>query len=816
MSYNTAHSPFGFLLQQGIMVLYTIIFLTISVALIFMVAESLSRRAFGHHMQFWRLFNPQFASTYTVLGSTLSGYILVPMMLCYTVLFYVFTMNWLGWWNPSQALFNPNILATYFPWLESISLSLQAGFLEECLFRAIPLASAALLGTYFGKRSWWIAGAFILQAFVFGAAHANYPAQPAYARLVELLADSALFGGIYLWLGLLPAIITHFIYDVFWFALPIFISTAPGALANKIIIVLLALIPLFIVLYARIKEGSWHYLQPSMLNESWRPLEQKVEIKKEFEPIQTIHVKKTTIYGICVLGILGLAAWVLTERFTDDAPRFSISKVTAHQKSKELSQEKKIDLSAWYPLVFPFVHYNSQADLQKQHRFIWQEGGKKIYNQLIGAYLTPPHWITRLVKFDGPIMERAEEHQIYLKPDGSFLRYTHTLPETRPGASLSKKDAQKLALATIADQFGSTPAQLHEVSAVSEKQPERLDWVLTYSSTTDYPLAKGEARIMVKLGGDQVIDAYRYIHVPEKWERNEENRLLFANIINQLCKLFIYLIAMIGAVIAFLSWRIGNPLSFLGLFGIFTTIFLFELINSWPAVLANFNTSQPFYDQIFRSFTIAPIFLTLRAAALAVMFGFVTQTYTRYRVASLWASIPTGMALGALLAGMQSIIISVIPPLEPLWANFTPMRFLLPFTAGVNSMILNYFSLTILLLLCIICMNKITHYGQQRILLGAFISLLAGYIGAGLLFADNLSLFGASGFFFALLFYGSYYALLRFDRAIIPITTATYLILENVQEFFFNGYPAAALVTISSSIVLALIALIWAKKLQKS
>ena len=202
--------------------------------------------------------------------------------------------------------------------------------------------------------------------------------------------------------------------------------------------------------------------------------------------------------------------------------------------------------------------------------------------------------------------------------------------------------------------------------------------------------------------------------------------------------------------------------------------------------------------------------------ALAVMFGFVTQTYTRYRVASLWASIPTGMALGALLAGMQSIIISVIPPLEPLWANFTPMRFLLPFTAGVNSMILNYFSLTILLLLCIICMNKITHYGQQRILLGAFISLLAGYIGAGLLFADNLSLFGASGFFFALLFYGSYYALLRFDRAIIPITTATYLILENVQEFFFNGYPAAALVTISSSIVLALIALIWAKKLQKS
>ena len=80
------------------------------------------------------------------------------------------------------------MLAAYFPWLSSIAISLQAGFWEECLFRAIPTAGAALLGQRYGRSRLWIAGAFLLQMIIFGAAHANYPAQPAYARVVELLA----------------------------------------------------------------------------------------------------------------------------------------------------------------------------------------------------------------------------------------------------------------------------------------------------------------------------------------------------------------------------------------------------------------------------------------------------------------------------------------------------------------------------------------------------------------------------------------------------------------------------------------------------
>jgi membrane protease YdiL (CAAX protease family) len=53
------------------------------------------------------------------------------------------------------------------------------GFWEEALFRAVPIAGAALIGDRFGKRNLFIAVAFVVQAIIFGAGHAPYPNQPA-------------------------------------------------------------------------------------------------------------------------------------------------------------------------------------------------------------------------------------------------------------------------------------------------------------------------------------------------------------------------------------------------------------------------------------------------------------------------------------------------------------------------------------------------------------------------------------------------------------------------------------------------------------
>ena len=114
-----------------------------------------------------------------------------------------------------------------FPWLPPIAQSLQAGFWEECLFRAVPLAGAALLGDRFGSRKGFLAAGFVLGSY-FWRRTRHYPSQPAYARVVELIIPSFVFGGLYLTFGLLPAIISHFTFDVVWFSIPLFVSTASG------------------------------------------------------------------------------------------------------------------------------------------------------------------------------------------------------------------------------------------------------------------------------------------------------------------------------------------------------------------------------------------------------------------------------------------------------------------------------------------------------------------------------------------------------------------------------------------------------------
>ena len=140
------------------------------------------------------------------------------------------------------------MLATYAPWLSAIANSFQAGFWEEALFRAVPLAGAALIGDRIGHRRACLVAGFVIQAIVFGAGHAPYPNQPAFARPVELIVPSIGFGLLYVYFGLLPGIILHFAFDVVWFALPIFMASAPGIWFDRMMILALTLVPLWIVL----------------------------------------------------------------------------------------------------------------------------------------------------------------------------------------------------------------------------------------------------------------------------------------------------------------------------------------------------------------------------------------------------------------------------------------------------------------------------------------------------------------------------------------------------------------------------------------
>jgi len=812
MHYHTALSLHAFLIQLcfnfGISFFIQAFFLS----MIIMAAENLTRQAFGHQPQLWTVWSLHNASSYTVLGRTIGAYLLVGFNIAYVIGFYLFTTRYLNWWTPSELLFDPNILATYVPWFSPLAQSLNAGFIEECLFRAIPLAGAALLGNRFGKKNIWITVALIAQAIVFGAAHANYPTQPAYARLIELIFPSLLWGGIYLKFGLLSVIIMHTVYDVIWFSIPIFVSTAPQTMLYKALIIIACLIPLIITLYARIKNGCWTVFNNNDLNAQWQPT---VHAKKEESLFvdETIHTISPTIQKfIMVFGKIALALWLISTPFSHDGKRIEQSRNEALQQAQIFLHHKNIILeSPWRAL--PFVSSPLTSASHIEHTFIWKEGKKELYHQLLNTYLQPAHWNVRYAQFEGDIIERAEEHIIKLYP--TLTRYVHLLPESRSMQSLSKEDARVIALAALQEQFNLTADQVTEVSALETQLPERKSWNFTFADPKSYPLSIGQARIYIFIDGNEVTDTKRFIHVPEEWQRNELNNQQKSNLAERFIGLLTILLLIL---LLFIAYNQSTSSTTHFSFRLFIRLWLFLLIiciahqiNTWLLVISQCTTSQPLANQIFTSIGSMLIMMFIKATSSAALITYIMGYKNKYQLPKRPVTIITGLSIGIIFAALKSLAETVIIKAAPLWPDYTVMNSYMPLLLSLTLCISTYISVTIGCSLVCMIINRATNYWRKN---KAFTVLFL--IALGLCFVDlpslsALPLWIVTGIVLGAIFAVLYHFVLRYDIALIPLATGSSLILSTVQQGLFNAYPAAPIMAAMNVAVIAVMSAWWFK-----
>ncbi|GAB5356880.1 hypothetical protein AAMO2058_000326500 [Amorphochlora amoebiformis] len=272
MNYDTALSPASFRAQAALTIVTSTVLYALILWLSVMAAEGLTRKSYPNQLQLWSI-----PSTLSVLCSrevvsdVFLGYLLVPVMFAYEVSFYFLNQELFGWWTPSSPLVDPNITASYLPFLSPIAMALFAGYWEEALFRAVPLAGARSVFKKSRYSRFWDCVAMGVQAIIFGAAHANYPAQPSYARLVELILPSLLFGALFVYRGLVPGVIMHFIYDLVWMGLPIFLSIHPTAILHRIILTCLGSLPLLLPISLSLLKPNTINPLSSYLNSSWTP-----------------------------------------------------------------------------------------------------------------------------------------------------------------------------------------------------------------------------------------------------------------------------------------------------------------------------------------------------------------------------------------------------------------------------------------------------------------------------------------------------------------------------------------------------------------
>ncbi len=616
MGYDTAVSVGLFLTQQWIAALGLFLGGGLVLAIIFAAAEGLTRRAMPTEPRLWRLWSPGVANTPSVLGRTLGGYLLAAVEVGFVVAFYTFAMRREGWWVPSDTLVQPDLVATYLPSLTAISGSLMAGFWEEALFRAVPLAAAILIGHRFGWKGILVAVALVLQALVFAAAHADYPQQPSYARLLELVVPAALWGLVYLRFGLLPVILAHALYNLTWFSIPIFAAPA-GLWLDRGLVVAAALLPLAVVLHRTWRHGLAEEVMPAGLNRGPEPerprdedLREEASARPEPEPkpddnefteVLTPVTARRIRRWIAAAGVVGGVLWISLTPFEPDAPALAVDREEAVEAAREhLAAEGVLLDEPWRPL--PRV----QGVQGPSHRFVWQEGGEAAYATLLGeGHLRGPSWLVRFVRFSGTVSERAEEFRIVVGPDGEIHRRQHRVPEDRPGAHLDEEEARTRVMGEVERVFGLDAEELTEVAADASREPDRVDWTFTFSRPDIHPMETGEARVEVALAGDRPADGLKFVHVPEEWQRDQRARGTRATLRGMVSGLMLVTLLGGAAVVGLIRWARGKGgFSTRAFWSVGLLVLAASAVSEWlrwPLTIAGFGTAQPYRIRCSRS-----------------------------------------------------------------------------------------------------------------------------------------------------------------------------------------------------------------------
>lgn len=801
MTYDTALPRGSFISQQVASLVASFAGFSTLFAFSFMAAESLSRRAFGHHPQLWRVWSREAAASKEILGQTVAGLLLVAVFFAYDILLYYYATRLFGWWTPSEALIHPDILATYLPWLSAIANSFQAGFWEEALFRAVPIAGAALIGDRFGRRRAFIVAAFIIQTIVFGAGHAPYPTQPSYARPVELILPSIGFGLIYLRFGLLPGIVLHYVFDVVWMAMPLFVSTASGIWIDRAMVVLLTLVPLWMVALARLRTGRWLTLAPEDRNAAWTPKPAHEPTTIEAEPSAVVPVTAPLVRMWLVAGVAGFVIWLIAQPARAPVPPLDVPRAEAERIAREALAARGVDLGPEWR-VMPVV----DSGRGEAHDFVWEVAGSDRFRTLLGRYLPTPRWRVRIARFEGDIADRAEEWAVLVNHRGEAERIAHQLPESRAGAALTADDARQRAIAEIERVLQVPASSLREVSAQPAKLSARTDWTLAFQDLTVDPIllrgaeggtaaatsdARGEARIEVVIAGDEIARVRPFLHLPESWQRERRARQTLVQIVTVLSTLLAGG-ALAGAAIAgIIAWsrrqRFARSVLF-AVFAVFALVSLAAAANRVPAIIATLSTARPFDLQLAMLLGVGLIGLLVPGAMVALAAGTLPDDMPRRRGMTDLQAWILGACVGIVAAAAAAL---VRLGGAPAWPDVGPLGAYVPLTAWsidrLPSLLVRAVTLTALLA---VADDFTDGWTRRRVTFGTLLVIAGALLGSPPATSSLAEWAGGAAIAGALLL-GAYVLLLRYDLSLTVVAIATTTALAQGRDAITAGTGAA-------------------------
>ena len=208
MMYPTSASLSSFLGLSLMRILFNVSFLALSFIMPGIAGESLCSEVFSKnkYSAFLNYIKSGFLNR-KITSSILLGYIIWVIMLGIQAVIFYGGQKFLGVWREWQIM--TDLSSSYIPLISVFAISVTASLKEEIIFRlfGISLAKKYLKNSIL---------AVIVISFIWGMGHSMYAIFPVWFRIVEITLIGIFYGFIFLRFGIVPLIIAHYLFNVFW------------------------------------------------------------------------------------------------------------------------------------------------------------------------------------------------------------------------------------------------------------------------------------------------------------------------------------------------------------------------------------------------------------------------------------------------------------------------------------------------------------------------------------------------------------------------------------------------------------------------
>lgn len=240
MHYSTSVSLVSYIGINLVKVIINLVLFSVAFVMVGVAGETLRNEALpeGQQCSFLHYLRSTFFSR-RVSGAILLGYLLFVIMLGLQAFIFDLGQEHLGVWKEHFRF--TRFSSSYIPFLGAFIVGIMASVNEEVIFRIFAIS----WGKKYFKNMLF---AIFFSALIWGFGHSGYAIFPVWFRGIEVSIIGLMYGFVFIKYGIIPLIVAHYLFDVFWGIAAYILARSSGYLFYASLFVFL--IPLILALVA--------------------------------------------------------------------------------------------------------------------------------------------------------------------------------------------------------------------------------------------------------------------------------------------------------------------------------------------------------------------------------------------------------------------------------------------------------------------------------------------------------------------------------------------------------------------------------------